>query len=720
MKLKPSSSFLAAALAWCAFAAPAAAQQIAGLEDTTDDSTIVYPASYFAEFLPVSVNDMLNRIPGINLAMGRGGSGGGRGGNRGRRGLGSGEGEVLINGQRITGKNSGGRDQLNRISADQVDYIEIIRGTSEDIEIRGGGQVVNIVLLDVLSTSSTTVEIRSDRSRDGTVDTGGQLSRGGQSGDLNYLLHFEASPRYNASQSEEFSYDPDYNLREVRYENQIRDELEYQISGNMGYRFDGQVLQLNGLYETRGESPSPRERSIHDLVNDSVRLQREDNVSKRYSWEIGGDYERDFAGLGTYRFLFIVNDREFQYTRNRSDLVDGDKIPNLFLNNLGRDRERIARTSYTFDVADQQGLELGLEGAQTIRDSRLRMGLDIDGERSPAFGNLVPVAIDNSESTVEEMRYEGFAVHNWRLNPRMTLESSLVLETSTIEQSGDVLNSRDFNFIRPKIDYRFDITPNLQLRGRIEKDVQQLSFSDFSASTDNSDEDQNTLAGNPQIRQEQSWRYELNLEMRLPNNLGVLNSQLWYRDLEDVIERVDVSPSPDVLRSARGNIGDGKRYGLNLDLSTRLPMFGMPNALLTTGIRLRDSEIIDPFLGQKRRQPGTERWSTNIGFRNDLVERGLTYGMFYSHSSNGGSGRTEIDIVDIEERIEDPFLMAFVEKKAFDNFTFRLESRNITEGEYCRKRTRFLGATADGIVEEIEHYCNGSGMELAFRVSATF
>lgn len=724
MKFKSFSLSFAASALLLAFSLQADAQQVPGPEDTTDDSTIVYPASYFAEFLPVSVNDMLNRIPGINLAMGRGrgggGPGGGGGGNRGRRGLGSGEGEVLINGQRITGKNSGGRDQLDRISADQVDYIEIIRGTSEDIEIRGGAQVVNIVLLDVLSTSSTTVEVRSDRSRDGTIDTGGQLSYGGQSGDLNYLLHFEASPRYNASQSEEFSYDPDYNLQEIRYEDQIRDELEYQVSGNMGYRFDGQVLQLNGLYETRGESPSPRNRSIHDLVNDDIRRQREDNLSKRYSWEIGGDYERDFAGSGTYRFLFIVNDREFQFTRNRSDVIDEDKIPNLYLQNLGRDRERIARTSYTFDVANQQGLELGVEGAQTIRDSGLRMGLDIPGERSPAYGNLVPVSVDNSESTVEEIRYEGFAVHNWQMNPRMSLESSLLMETSTIEQSGDVFNSRDFEFVKPKVDYRFDITPSLQLRARVEKDVQQLSFSDFSASADFNDDDQHTQAGNPEIRQEQSWRYELNLEMRLPNNLGVVNSQFWYRDLEDVIERVDISLGPDHLHSARGNIGDGKRYGLNLDVSTRLPMLGLPNALLTTGIRLQDSEIVDPFLGQKRRQPGSERWSTNVGFRNDMVEQGLTYGMFYAHSSNGGSGRTEIDIIDIEERIEQPFLTAFVEKKAFENFTFRLESRNITESEYCRKRTRFLGATVDGIVEEIEHYCNGSGMELAFRVSATF
>lgn len=52
-----------------------------------DDSTVTYPAAYFAEYSPVSVNDMINVIPGVNL------SGGGRGGNR--RGLGSGKTKYL-------------------------------------------------------------------------------------------------------------------------------------------------------------------------------------------------------------------------------------------------------------------------------------------------------------------------------------------------------------------------------------------------------------------------------------------------------------------------------------------------------------------------------------------------------------------------------------------------------------------------------------------------
>ena len=38
--------------------------------------------------------------------------------------------QILINGKRTAGKNNDTQAQLRRIDADQVDYIEIIRGTS--------------------------------------------------------------------------------------------------------------------------------------------------------------------------------------------------------------------------------------------------------------------------------------------------------------------------------------------------------------------------------------------------------------------------------------------------------------------------------------------------------------------------------------------------------------------------------------------------------------
>ena len=77
----------------------------------------------------------------------------------------------------------------------------------------------------------------------------------------------------------------------------------------------------------------------------------------------------------------------------------------------------------------------------------------------------MPVNLGLANSQVEEIRYEPFAIHNWRINPKLTLESTLLYETSDIIQTGDAQNSRSFEFIKPKIDLRYNITPMFQVRG---------------------------------------------------------------------------------------------------------------------------------------------------------------------------------------------------------------------------------------------------------------
>ena len=681
-----------------------------------DESTVVYEAGFFTQYSPVSVNDMIDRIPGISLALN------GNRNNRGKsRGLGSGEGEILINGQRTTGKNNEGRSQLSRIAADQVDYIEIIRGTSDDMDIRGGGQVVNVVLLDAQSRSSISAELNMDRLHDGTVDPGAKLSYTGQNGAFNYLFHIEAEPRYENRFTNEFSVDPDGELLETRSQDNLRNQTEYETSFNLGYQFEKSMVQFNGLF-AENNPPTDITRTINDYTTGTLitTKEHENEIRERNNWEIGGDYEYSFDSGSKYRFLFIVNDRNFTYTRDRFDVFADSEEKDLFLFSAGRDRERIGRTSYTFDLGSNQGMEIGFEGAQTIRDSDLRLGLPGTGITSVAHGGLVPQSVNNAISTVEEVRFENFAIHNWQINARMSLESSLIYETSTITQAGDVTNERDFSFVRPKLDYRFDITQSLQLRTTIEKTVSQLSFYDFSASTDNSDDDQNTQAGNPEIAQEQAWNYEMNLEYRLPNSIGVLNTALYYRDLTDVIDRIDISPSATDLQSARGNIGDGKRYGANFDASTRLGYLGVPNALLTLGLSLQDSQVTDPFLGTQRRLRRNGRWFGRANFRHDITEYNFSYGFSYFNFARDGSGLTQIDINDTETDIGEYGLNFFAEKQAFNGVTFRFDIQNANNQIRCRERVRFVGTTAAGIVEEVEDSCNGTGVKYALKIRQTF
>ncbi|MBT8147661.1 MAG: TonB-dependent receptor plug domain-containing protein, partial [Gammaproteobacteria bacterium] len=585
---------------------------------TNEDSTVVYPASYFSQYQTYSVNDMLDRIPGITVA--RGGGPGPRGGpgSGGGRGLGAGGDQILINGRRIAGKENEGGNQLSRIPSSQVDYIEIIRGTSGDLDVRGGGQVINIVLLEAESSASVAYEINMDYLQDETLRPGAKFSVTGQRGDLNYFLSAEREPRYEFRDGFETSYRADGSLNETVNRDQTTDAWPVSLVSNFGYAFsENDTANLN-LQWTENDFDSTTDRIITDLETNppNAILERDDTPTDETSWEVGGDYMHVFGDGSRWKTLFIANESENDSVRDRFKVQDDSEFNDLYLRNYARNRERIVRSSYIFDLFSTQNIEAGVERAQTILDTSLQLGLLTSGTGSPDFGGLTPIT--DANGTVEEMRYEYFVIHNWQLNSRMTLETTLLFEDSEISQSGDFSKSRDFNFFRPKVDYRFSITPSIQLRASIEKDVAQLSFRDFTANIDASDDEQNAFEGNADLRQEQSWKYEANLEWRMPNDAGVINSNFYYHDLEDLIDNIDVSTDDDIL-SARGNIGDGERYGFNLDSSLRLGFFNQPDMLLTAGVSIEESTVTDPFLNRERERSirgGASRY--NFGFRHDL------------------------------------------------------------------------------------------------------
>lgn len=703
-------------------------------DNVGEESTVVYPADYFSEFNPVTAQDMLDRIPGVGSATGdsagvpRGvSSAGSFTGNpsSGGRGFGSGESggnEILINGKRTAGKNNQTGGQLDRITADQVDFIEIIRGTSGELDVRGSGQVINVVLFGELSSTSISYEASVDRYRDHETSPGGSVSLSGQVGELSYVLNASAAERHDHSVSKENSVLGDFSPNDLIREERTRDQSNYDLSSNLNYVINpSNSVRFNAFYSDN-DNPSAVTRRTTDLrvTPNTLTLEREDIPATRDNWEIGGDYEYLGSAGNRFKILFISNEIDQSSTRERYQVsTAGSEEKDLFLDTASVTRERIVRSSYTFDVFQGQDIEIGAERAQTILDSNLALGLaSAVGTPSTAVGGLVPQFVSNANSKVEEIRYEPFVVHNWIINPKMSLESTLLYETSEIEQSGDSSNKRDFDFIKPKIDFRYDVTPQLQLSASIEKVVNQLSFADFVAANDEEDDDSNTLAGNVNLRQEWLWKYDLNAEYRFPNDIGVVDGNLFYHQHHDVIERIDVSSSEDNLASANGNIGDGDMWGIALNASIRMRMINMPNLLVTASLSVEDSKITDPFLGTDRRFQYHMRGSNSLGFRHDLPQWRMNWGGFWSNRHDSNNKRFDID--DIELAAGDPLYTTFVEYVDRRGTSYRFDARRLFNGLGCRERQRFVGRISSGILEEIEDRCSGSGRTLTFKVSGTF
>jgi outer membrane receptor for ferrienterochelin and colicins len=687
---------------------------------TSDDSTVTYPAEYFAQFQPYSVNDMLARIPGINLAQGGGRSQGGPGAGGGR-GLGAGGDQVLINGRRIAGKSNEGNSQLSRIAATEVQYIEIIRGTSGDLDVRGGTQVINVVLNESQSNVSFAYEVNLDQAYDGELIPGGKISATGQSGAFNYFLSAEREPRYDFRVGFEEAFDINGALAETVNRETTTDGWPISLVANLGYEFSPRDTANLNLSWTGNDLDDDTDRAITRYETGAVSsriFERDLQPTEDNFYEIGGDYMHVFENGSRWKTLFIVNDKENLSVRSRYkvDGSNGDQTRDLFLSNFVNNKERIVRSSYIFDMFETQSVEAGVERAQTILDTSLQLGLLTGGNGGDRFGGLTPFT--DSIGTVEEMRYEYFAIHNWAMNDRMTLETTLLFEDSSISQTGTLANSRDFNFFRPKVDYRFDITPAIQFRGIIEKDVAQLSFRDFTAGVDGSDDEQDAFEGNADLRQTQSWRYEANFEFRLPNDAGVINTNFFYHDLEDLIDNVDVSTANSIL-SARGNIGDGERYGFNLNSSLRLNFINQPNMLVSAGLNMEESTVTDPFLQRDRERSirgGASRY--NLSFRHDLPQFNNTnYGIRASREFYNDF--TVWDIDKIEQYPKDWFWFTWVETQAWGGLVYRFEVRD--SGERCRIRTRYSNGTiANGTIDEVEDSCSVNGPVYAIKIRGTF
>lgn len=702
------------------FLAMAAVSSSFAQDGSGEGSNVSYPAAYFAEYEPLTVNDMLNRVPGIDLILQGSNQSSQFGG--GNRGLGASS-PILIDGKRMAGKANEARSQLDRISADQVTRIEIIRGTSSDLDVQNTGQVVNIVLREAQSRSSITTEINATYNDDGNTEPGGSLAWSGQSGRLTYLLSGSLRSGYRHTESREHSRNGDFSLNDTRDQDRYSDQKTYSLNANLAYALsDRDRIAFNGLYN---ESDPPQRvfRTVTDLnpAIPVVSFEREAIPATSEDWEFGGDYEHGFDNGSRLKVLFIVNEKDNHITRERfiSSPEDPVESKSLFLDTTRLYKERIIRSSYTMNLANGQGLELGIEGAQTIQDSGLRLGLPTGAVGSPEFGGLTPIPFPNAFSTVEEIRYEPFAIHNWQINSRMSLESSLIAEYSEIEQTGDVNNTRDFDFIKPKLDFRFDINGALQFKSSVEKVVSQLSFSDFSRATNEQDDDQDTVAGNPQLDPEESWQAQVGFDYRLPNDGGALNVSYFYYLYDNKIGKIDVSPSATELVSTNGNVSSAAAYGLITNASIRLGFLGLPTALVTAALTLQESEFHrDSLAPMEHGFPPYDRGGYRFGFRHDVPALSLNYGVNYFGRINGN--RTMFDIDNRFDFVVPSNLSAFVEKVGFGGLTYRLEASNLENDMKCADRRRYSGYIVDNVLNEIEYNCTTTGRQFSFKVRGTF
>ncbi len=671
---------------------------------TADASIVTYEQDFFVQYAPVTLLDMLQRVPGAQEILNRNRQQrGGRGAqNQGERGFGSGGDQILMDGKRLAGKSNNINDTLGRISADSVEKIELIRGTAQGLDVQSQGLVINIVLKEGASSSSTFFQIKSETKEGGDPGFEALVSHSGTQGNLEYVVSAARKSNNGFTDRTEEFFDADGVNYGERVIDNDRTERGWEFNTNLTYNFEnGGVLRLNGLYET--EKQNNHESRID--TGDSPANVFWDGFADESQWEIGGDYTKDIEGLGNFKFLFVIN------RATDLDLIDRFEdadLANPFLETVEEerelDKEKIFRASITRNIFEGQSLEVGGEAAINTSDRSFR------SEEFDEDANAFVIEADD-DVEIKENRYEIFAHHTFNVSSDFVVQTSLTTELSKIIANnyfpdGSLLDARDtsFTYFKPRLNMRYDVTGRDQLRATVEKKVSQLDFNNFVTSFDQRTEE--FRIGNTRIRPEQLWEFLLAYEHRLANDGGSFEIEGFYRDFTDKIERVDFTeyvnlaledtdretffslvdePGFDVARTfiddegsgftdKTGNVPSATSYGANVKGSLRLGFVGLSDAVLSATYTYEKSNVINQFTLMEQRFQRQSEHRLNLNYRHDMTDIGLSYGGRASFSSDGFTS----DINDYWPFSPQANFSLFVEYNIFDGIKVRADAKQLT------------------------------------------
>ena len=618
---------------------------------------VVYPYSFFAIYGPVNALDMVDQLPGFRLVEG-GGS----------RGFGGSAGNVLINGERPSSKQDRLSQILSRVPAVRVERIEIVRGDTGSLTADGQAVVANVVLRDdgrAAWTWSAQIEQDTDS---GGPEPGGSLSMSKKSGNTRYATGVEARHFFNGRVSDE-RLEADGVLIEHRDEVQQTQGNDFAGSFNSETDWGAAVARINGKFEYQTfdffESSS-RTPLAPDEAPFNV---HRDTDSQEYELELGGDVQWQSAPDTEVKAILVLN-REWEDRISGRRRVSDDQL--IRAQRADRDRrkaETIARMEIDWSGREEHYFELDLEAALNVLDNGLELAVD-EG------GGLSSVDVPGADSRVEELRGDVQLSDSWRLDS-WTIEPALGAELSRISQTGTQGRERSFFFIKPSVSAIHAPVSEQQTRINLRRNVAQLDFRDFVSATNFGDNEINL--GNPSLKPQNTLVAEVAHERRF-GDVGVATATLFYNQVRDLQDRLPVDG-----RDVPGNIGDGRRWGIELETTLPMDLLGLENARVDMDLRWQESSVEDPVTQRNRPFSGESKFRIRTELRQDLVAAQTAWGLnaFYRDAVT----RYELDELDVTDNGVD--LTFFIETTRFLGSKMRLVAENLLDRPFERDRQIF-------------------------------
>ena len=651
--------------------------------DASDTDREIFRPVFFERFAPQTALEMVERVPGFQID-----------GQSSARGLGQGGANVLLNGTRFAAKSVGIEDALQRIPASDVIRIELVDGATLDIPGLSG-QVVNVVY----SASAGSGQFRWSpvfRTRGADpVLLDGEISWAGQVGRVDYTLSLSNRSARRGNDGPERLLDAAGNLVELRQEESRYESERPRLSGTIARQFDaGQTLNLNGAVELYLFEAT--EERIGTLASRDF-VEREDEIN----YELGGDYAFDVVGGR----LKLIGLHRFEASDFLTDVATAFVAPRpreAFRQDLFIDEtETIARGEFAWN-AGESDWQVSLEGAL----NSLETGNVV--EVLAPTGIFVPLP-SAPDTTVEEQRAEAALTWGRRLAGDVSVQATLASEYSRLSQSG--ANCLTRSFLRPKgeISAAWRASDTLDVRARIAREVGQLDFFDFVASTDLGSGNQQ--AGNPNLVPQQSWEFDLSATKGL-GPWGSLTLRSVYVTREGRVTQVPIGATGE----APGNVDGANSFFVKATGTILFAPLGWEGAQLEIDTYYRTTSIPDPLTGLRRPFSNDVPWQIDADLRHDVPGTDWAWGggLFANQRLYG----VRLNQISLDENAGVNASL-FVENKDVAGLRIRASVSNLLDLNENYRRTVYVNRR-DGPVAFTEERFRTYGTIFTLDISGTF
>lgn len=679
----------------------------------TDETvqTLSYGQDYFQRFEPLTAGDALKRVPSVTFLSDVIESDGAR-----LRGLDPGYTQILINGEKVPGSGVDRSFFLDRIPAELIDRVEIVRSSSARRSGDALAGTLNIVLRDGYELDGGYIRAGGLYFDDGEFKESLGGVYGGQLGPGRILLGANLQGRYNPKIKKSLRYgdspENNPNYRTDDFDNRedqtdTRDGTDYSFNAEYGVETDtGLDMTFSGFYVKTDRTESERSFEYNDptAVNGPVRrlvpgnlLTDNENIASidQENYALRGVFAQDWSAGTTKLKLGFAKFEENVY--ETEDEIDFDRTTPRYTGDLTTtdlsDEESSAELAHKFDLGSG-AFEFGVfyqdKTRETdIREQRNRFNVPValrnswnqfqnnPNEPRTPWTNLQPVP--GGQNTIQEERLDLFAVIDGEQG-RLSWEAGVRYETTDVSirdftvPPADQNQSTEYEFFLPSAHVKFDVTDVDRLSASVARTVRRPNFDFISPALLEAELGDNDLLGNPQLKPETAWGVDIGYERRIGRQ-GVFGVNVFYRDVTDLVEVANTgtvgSEGPGTFVLQPRNTGDGQVYGVEVDLSTPLTAFGLPNTGVFANYSWLDSDI-DDTLGSRRFNDQSE-YVYNFGFIHDLTALNAAFGATYRKQGDA-FGRI------IGEEITTSYgadLEIFVEKRFGKKFTMRAVGSNL-------------------------------------------